>query len=352
MKNLYRQIVALGLVLSFILVWGDSAQGQILRKRGKGTAPPPPPPVRVVPVPVVPVQPAQPVLPVVVEEEQQVQIAPAPAVQTTNVSAEAGSVHRISTFMNTPVHLTGGATSGQVADFILNDHGCVDYLVVSHNNRYMLVPFRVAQFNWSGRFIGLNINQDRFNQIPTFTQAQWGTVYGPQSQYMQQLNTFFGVNAGRVSTGLNTQTNTQTNGQDTTVNNPVTNNPGAQAPGTAAPGTATPGTPLPATNNPTLNNPGTTSPGPVAPAPNSQGRNTVNPPQPLVPSLPNNPASSNPTPGNTPGTPGSNPATTPANPGPVNPGSTIPGNTAPGNTPPGTTTPSTPRRGSSSPGRP
>lgn len=333
MRITLRQFVAGGLLASLFGGFNATADAQVVRRRVQTIAPSPQPVV----IQTQAVQAGQPV---------------APATQT--------NLNRLSFFLNTPIHLQGGATAGQVTDFVFNNNGSVAYVVVTNNGRQMLIPYSAAEFNWDRRFIGVNMQQARFNQIPTFT--DWSTV-AVQSPFMNQVNSFFGVNpaTGVSTTGVNLQSGVQqvpgsTPTQSvpgTTANqtNPATGIPGQPnvanpVPGqpnvaNPVPGQSNPGTPLPeqpSSDLPIPKAPATTDPasgrpnpavntipgGPVNPGSNTRSVTPpptgplAPPPLPTLPTLPGNPP--NPTPG-APGNLGPTPGlpTPPAIPGTTTP---------------------------------
>jgi len=359
MRRTIRNLIALGVLASLLLEFASPADAQIFRRRrGRSYdyAPAPTYYYYEQSAPPVYIQPA---------EEEQLQTQPSP-VTTTTTNNYGG--RRLSYFNNTPVHLNNGVTAGRVVDYVLNNQGGVDYIVVMNNGQYMLIPYSAANFNWDQRYMTLNMDQARFGQIPTFTQQQSSSVFAPQSAYMGRVNSFFGTGSVGASTGANFQNGTQAgfqaqSGIRATGTNGANGNDlgqGVDRVSDRETSGTTPPPPVSGTNlgtRPSATNPGTppretnpagSSPGPVGTSPSTPTRGPINPPQPLTPSLPSNPGA--------PGTaPSTNNTSGTGTTGTTNTGSgsgtTLPA-TGPAATNPGaTTTPSAvPSSGAGSPG--
>jgi len=167
---------------------GDMVNAQILKPFRKPAPVQPqvqqPAPVQVQPNADVQVQPGQ------RERQPQVQRE-----QRTEVREGGTTVRRASFLMKSRVMLSGDAAAGQVVDFILNDHGCIDYVVLSHQEKFFLVPFSVVHVDFHQHVIRLDITQERFRQIPTFTQNEWSTV--AEGRFRTRVDSFFGVSTQR-----------------------------------------------------------------------------------------------------------------------------------------------------------
>jgi hypothetical protein len=88
------------------------------------------------------------------------------------------------------VVVEGGATVGKVTDFVISDGGCIDYVVVSYNDRYVLVPWQVVHVNAGQHVVQVNVTQEKWREIPTFTGTNWPVT---DQQYIQRVRTVFGT---------------------------------------------------------------------------------------------------------------------------------------------------------------
>jgi len=309
--NVSKRSMVAGTLLAAFLAIDTSAESQILRRRRVYTPPPAPPPAERV----------------IVEPTERVNVQPAEAERVQ--PAYAGS-RRLSYFLQRPIRLNNGVSVGKVRDYVLNDQGSIEYFVVWHNGRYVLVPYSMARLDWGRRYITVDMDRNRWNRIPSFTNSQWSTVFAQQSPYLNRLNTYFGIQAtpgagvqvqGRGTAGPggtiqgNIRTNVPRGGTVPGATNPPRTTTGTQ-PNTAQPADTIP--PAPGTQ------PRTPSTQPNAPGNPTGTRGPINPPQPLTPPRTTNPIG----PGATPPGPGANPT----GPGAIPPG---PGTNppAPGNIP-------------------
>jgi len=104
-------------------------------------------------------------------------------------------VRRISILMDARVALRGADDVGKVTDFILNEHGCVDYLVVSYRDHYVLVPWSAATADFQDHIVRIDITEERWREVPTFTRDRWPDL--SDRAYTQRLYTSFGVRGTR-----------------------------------------------------------------------------------------------------------------------------------------------------------
>ena len=112
----------------------------------------------------------------------------------TRTVTSTTTIQRGTVVMGANVVLQDGTAVGRVEDFVITSGGCIDYVVVSYESKYVLVPWTVA--TWSGdRAIRVNITRDRFVAVPTFTRDQWTTVQ--DTQFIQKVRTAWGVTDSR-----------------------------------------------------------------------------------------------------------------------------------------------------------
>src|SRR5437764_15149159 len=89
---------------------------------------------------------------------------------TTTTTTE---IRKGSGLMNVNVAVEGGATVGRVTDFVISDGGCIDYVVVDSDSRFVLVPFQVVQFEPGRHIVTVNVTRDKWRDTPTFTGPNW-----------------------------------------------------------------------------------------------------------------------------------------------------------------------------------
>jgi hypothetical protein len=106
-------------------------------------------------------------------------------------SRASTGILRSTAMMGSAVNFRDGSALGKVSDFVINDGGCVQYVVVSYQNRFVPVPWMAATYNSADRSLMLGIDQAQLAQIPTF--GQYSEL--SNAQFGQKVNTFFKVDA-------------------------------------------------------------------------------------------------------------------------------------------------------------
>src|SRR5262245_19172922 len=100
-------------------------------------------------------------------------------------------VRRVSTVIGSAVQLQAGAGFGRVEDVILNDRGCIEYLVLAHEANFIVVPWTVATVQFEQRVVVLDIERDRLLRAPTFTRDRWTVL--ADADFRHRVNAHFGL---------------------------------------------------------------------------------------------------------------------------------------------------------------
>lgn len=108
-------------------------------------------------------------------------------------SARPVEVLRSKSILGARVSIQGGVAVGTVEDIVFTEGGCIDYLVVAEEGRYVMVPWEAARFNFPQRMATLEITQERFREVPTFTSERWPNVYEPA--YRERIYGYYGLKA-------------------------------------------------------------------------------------------------------------------------------------------------------------
>jgi hypothetical protein len=103
-------------------------------------------------------------------------------------------IRRVTTVIGSGVRLQEGARYGEVEDVILNENGCVEYVVVAYEGRYVVVPWTVATVTYEDRVVTLDVTEQRLSQV-TFTRDQWRDI--TFSRVNQSVGKVFGANTSR-----------------------------------------------------------------------------------------------------------------------------------------------------------
>jgi hypothetical protein len=110
------------------------------------------------------------------------------------IAAHAGA-RRMSEIMGARVTIQNNVAIGKVEDLVINDNGCIDYMVVLNEDKYVLVPWASADVNFERRMVAVEIAREKFREVPTFTRDRWPDL--SDRTYVEKLNTYYGVRPGR-----------------------------------------------------------------------------------------------------------------------------------------------------------
>ena len=102
---------------------------------------------------------------------------------------------RAKTVLGSKVSIEGGVNIGTVEDIIFDNDGAIDYLVVGNEGKFVTVPWEAAKFDFDKRTANVEITQERFREIPTYTQETVPNYYEPA--YRQKVYTYYGVKPRR-----------------------------------------------------------------------------------------------------------------------------------------------------------
>jgi hypothetical protein len=97
--------------------------------------------------------------------------------------------------LGSKVSIRGDVAIGTVDDIIFTDDGYVDYVVVLNEGKLRLVPWEAAKFNFDRHTASVDITEQRYSEVPTFTSNQWPDVYAPA--YRQKIYGYYGLRPGQ-----------------------------------------------------------------------------------------------------------------------------------------------------------
>ena len=115
--------------------------------------------------------------------------------KVTTPAGTATEVRKVTTVIGSNVVVTGGTTVGRVEDIVLGDSGCIDFVVVSFENKFALVPWGVTTVDVAQRAVRVDVAVDKFRTVPTFTRDHWPNL--SDATYVERVRTVFGNAADR-----------------------------------------------------------------------------------------------------------------------------------------------------------
>jgi len=118
-----------------------------------------------------------------------------PAQGPKGKEGQASQAVRAKSVLGAKVSIQGDTAVGTVDDIVLTDEGVVDYLIVSEGGKLVTVPWDAVKFQYDKRIVTINIAQDQFRQIPTYTAEQYPSFYTPT--YRTQIYKYYGLTPGQ-----------------------------------------------------------------------------------------------------------------------------------------------------------
>lgn len=112
---------------------------------------------------------------------------PAPGTTTEGEN----QAYRAKQVLGTKVSISGDLSIGTVDDVVFNDAGQVEYLVVANEGKLVTVPWEAAKFNFEKRIATVNITQEKFREIPTYTPTEYPVFFEPA--YRTRAYGWFGL---------------------------------------------------------------------------------------------------------------------------------------------------------------
>jgi len=111
-------------------------------------------------------------------------------------TTSGGEIRKVSVLMGSKVTIRDGDSLGEVVDLVINDNGCIDFLIVRYEDDYVPVPWTVTTFNVQRRSVVVNtdITRAKLRDV-TFTRNRWPNFYG--DRFSRSLRTVWGERALR-----------------------------------------------------------------------------------------------------------------------------------------------------------
>ena len=119
---------------------------------------------------------------------------PVPATPNTPTS-DGGVGYRAKEVLGTAVNIQGNRGIGTVDDIVFDSAGRIDYLIVANQGRLVSVPWRAARYDARQRTAVVDITQERFQSVPTYSAERYPDFYTPT--YRTDLYRAYGLDPDR-----------------------------------------------------------------------------------------------------------------------------------------------------------
>jgi len=97
-------------------------------------------------------------------------------------------MRRASEILGSTVQLNDGSGYGKVEDFVIGPDNQVEYLVVSHDSRYVALPWVVGRFNPGQRIVAYDVAPQVIQPL-LFPRTAWSNFTDPV--YTRRIQTVF-----------------------------------------------------------------------------------------------------------------------------------------------------------------
>jgi len=118
-----------------------------------------------------------------------------PGVAERTADTRTGTAVRAKQILGTRVSIRGGTAVGTVDDIVLSNEGVVDYLIVAHEGKLVTVPWDATKFDYEKRAATVDITQEQYRTIPTYTTERYPNFYAPA--YRTEVYRYYGLTPGQ-----------------------------------------------------------------------------------------------------------------------------------------------------------
>ncbi len=126
----------------------------------------------------------------------------------TSLAYSQTQVRRVSTLIGSAVELQAGGSFGKIEDIIINDEGCIDFLVVVFEKKLIAVPFGVSRVDFARRVVFLEVEREVLLGAPTFARNRFPDL-SSSSDFGRKVNSHFQTQGRREGTSKSRQSETR-----------------------------------------------------------------------------------------------------------------------------------------------
>jgi hypothetical protein len=101
------------------------------------------------------------------------------------------TAYRVKQVLGTKVMIQGNVNIGTVDDIVFDDAGQVEYLIVDNGGKLVTIPWEAAKFNFEQRAATVNITQEVYRTIPTYTVQAYPQYFAPA--YRTEVYKYYGI---------------------------------------------------------------------------------------------------------------------------------------------------------------
>src|SRR5436190_18758841 len=106
-------------------------------------------------------------------------------------TSETPHPYRVKQVLGSKVFIKGDLSIGTVDDVVFSDAGQVEYLIVANEGKLVTVPWEAAKFNFEKQTATIDITQEKYREIPTYTVRQYPVFFEPD--YRTRVHGWYGL---------------------------------------------------------------------------------------------------------------------------------------------------------------
>src|SRR5436190_12280183 len=106
-------------------------------------------------------------------------------------ATESPHAYRAKQVLGAKVSLKGDLSIGTVDDIVFSDAGQIEYLIVANEGKLVTVPWEAAKFNFEKQTATIDITQEKYREIPTYTVRQYPVFFEPD--YRTRVHGWYGL---------------------------------------------------------------------------------------------------------------------------------------------------------------
>jgi hypothetical protein len=104
-------------------------------------------------------------------------------------SSASREVRRLSTVIGGAVQIANSVSVGKIEDLVLNDSGCIEYVVVASRDQYVAIPWSVVTVDFGQRIATVDITEERFATVPRFGRDEFSSL--TKTEFTQNVHSVF-----------------------------------------------------------------------------------------------------------------------------------------------------------------
>jgi hypothetical protein len=99
-------------------------------------------------------------------------------------------VRKVSSVIGASVQLQAGGTFGKIEDIIINDQGCIDFVIVVFEEKLFAIPFSITRVDFSRGMVTIDAERELLLRAPSFTRTTFPDL-SANSEFGRKVESHF-----------------------------------------------------------------------------------------------------------------------------------------------------------------